>query len=405
MAEHVHTSMPSPKIAPSVGILLSGREQFSPYYGGALARWTFEIYNRLTKTVDAVVFGYPTTPDHVYPLTHETSNWWRYCDWVARIPRVRRYEDRMWLRALFDRLRRRDVLHIHNRPQWVSILRELGYEGSIILHLQNDHLGHWSGAMLDQLAPHLQFVVVCSSYLRDTFAPRSPAIAAKTRVVFNGVNTQLFFPQEESRRPATVFFVGRFDPEKGILELVQAFAHVIRAYPEARIAIGGSTGFGRHEPTPYVRQVQETAAAMAGNGRIEFLGYLHHDLDLPSWFQKATIFASPSIFQEPFGLVNAEALACATPVVGSNRGGIPEVLGDTGLLVDPENIEQFAGAISELLGDADRRARLGKAGYERCRKLFDWDVLAPQWEALLTEAAASCGCPGAELHSANYNLS
>jgi glycosyltransferase involved in cell wall biosynthesis len=127
---------------------------------------------------------------------------------------------------------------------------------------------------------------------------------------------------------------------------------------------------------------------------VQFAGYLHHDRDLPAWFQRATFFTSPSIFQEPFGLVNAEAMACATPVIGSRRGGIPEVLGDTGLLIDPEDIEGFADAMCMLLGNAEYTSKLGRAAYQRCRERFDWQVVAQQWNSLLQNG----GRAGAELN-------
>jgi spore coat protein SA len=373
----------------SVAVLLSGREKFSAYYGGALARWTYEVYSRLTQQLDAVVLGYPTTTADLYPLPHRSSQAWRWCNLIGRIPRARRYEDQLWLRALLGQLHRFDAVHIHNRPQWVSWLRGMGYRGLIVLHLQNNHLGHWSSAMLDALAPQLDLLAVCSSFLRNTFAPRSSALAAKTEVVFNGVNTTLFHPQEPIREPETIFFVGRFDREKGVLQLVQAYARVIREHPQAQLVIGGTTGFGVHEETAYVREVRGAAAALAREkgAKITFTGYLHHDHDLPAWFQRATIFASPSLFQEPFGLVNAEAMACATPVVGSNRGGIPEVLGPTGCLIDPENIDQFAEALCSLLGDRGQRAQLGRAAYLRCLEKFDWNVIAGRWANLIADIA------------------
>jgi spore coat protein SA len=370
-----------------VGLLLSGREQFSPYFGGALARWTYEVYSRLQEQVEVAVFGFPTGTQDLYPLRHETSGIWRACTVVSRIPRVRRYEEKLWLRALFRRLSRFDVLHIHNRPQWVAPLRTMGYKGSILLHLQNDHLGHWTAPMLDALAPKLNVLVVCSNYLRNTCASKSSQLAAKTRVVFNGADTELFCPREEIRQPKTILFAGRFDAEKGVLQLLQAYARVLQSHPEARLVVGGGTGFGIHKETAYVRSVRELAHGIeqAGNPAIHFTGYLDHDRDLPSWFQKATVLASPSLFQEPFGLVNAEAMACATPVVGSNRGGIPEVLGDTGRLVNPENTEDFAAAISELLSSPDLCRQLGRAACERCRKMFDWSVIAETWALLLEQ--------------------
>jgi spore coat protein SA len=372
---------------PSVAVLLSSREKFSAYYGGALARWTYEVYSRLTKKIDVTVFGFPTRNEDVYPLSHQSSGIWRACEFARRIPVARRYEEQLWLRALMRRLRAFEVLHIHNRPQWVAILRHLGYEGAILLHLQNDHLGHWTQPMLNDLAPRLDRVVVCSSFLRDRFALKSSALAAKTQVVFNGVNRELFFPREEIREPKTIFFVGRLDAEKGVLQLIQAYARTLPAHPDAILVIGGATGFGTHKETPYVRQVHELANAVTRdcNGKIQFTGYIDHDRDLPSWFQRATIFASPSLFQEPFGLVNAEAMACATPVVGANRGGIPEVLGHAGRLVDPEDTPNLAATLSALLAQPADRTQLGNAAYERCRKMFDWRLIADSWAALLED--------------------
>jgi spore coat protein SA len=153
------------------------------------------------------------------------------------------------------------------------------------------------------------------------------------------------------------------------------------------LVIGGTTGFGVHQETDYVRKVREFAESLVRdqNARIIFPGYIHHDKDLPGWFQRATVFASPSLFQEPFGLVNAEAMACATPVVGSNRGGIPEVVGNTGALLNPENTEEFAEALSSLLERPDYRASLGRDAYLRCRSMFDWDVIAAHWASILFE--------------------
>jgi spore coat protein SA len=371
----------------TVAVLLCGREKFSTYFGGALARWTYEVYSRLKSTVDVTVFGFPTATQDLYSLPHVTHSAWRACDLISKVPRIRRYEDRLWLRALFPRLRTFEFIHIHNRPQWARILRDLGYENRIILHLQNDHLGHWTSEMLDELDTQLNAIVTCSDYLRNTFTPKSKALANKTTVIFNGVNTELFHPRENLRESQTICFVGRFHPEKGILQLVQAYARVLRNCAEAKLVIGGTTGFGTHTPDPYVREVEAVARSIqqADSGKIQFTGYLHHERDLPGWFQRATLFASPSIFQEPFGLVNAEAMACATPVVGARRGGIPEVLGDSGVLVNPEDIQELAEALSTLLGEPAYAAQLGSAACQRAQQMFDWSVVAQRWSAFLTQ--------------------
>jgi glycosyltransferase involved in cell wall biosynthesis len=372
----------------SVAVLLSSREQFSAYYGGALARWTYEVYRRLQNELAVQVFGFPTAAKDLYPsVQHRTSPIYRVCKVMSEVPFVRRYEEEVWLRALLRQMRQFDVVHIHNRAQWVPVLRRLGYRGKVVLHLQNDHLGHWSAANLDALAPQLDRLAVCSSYLAQTFAPKSVHLARKTKVIYNGVDTERFVPREELRERQTIFFVGRFDREKGVLQLVRAFERVLDTHRDASLLIAGTTGFGTHQETPYVREVREKAERLikTKGANIRFLGYIHHDRELPQLFQRATIFVCPSIFQEPFGLVNAEAMACATPVAGARRGGIPEVLGGAGRVVEPENIGDLAAAITDLLTDDRGRKELGLAALRRCREMFDWNVIAKSWASFLEE--------------------
>jgi glycosyltransferase involved in cell wall biosynthesis len=169
---------------------------------------------------------------------------------------------------------------------------------------------------------------------------------------------------------------------------------VLKDHPEAKLVIGGTTGFGTHKETPYVRSVRRAAFELQAvhPGCVSFPGYIHHDKELPGYFQRATIFTSPSLFQEPFGMVNAEAMACGTPVVGSGRGGIPEVLGAAGVLIDPESSIEYALALSGLLGWPERCAQLGRASVDRVRALFDWGVIAEEWAKFLQAArSASVG--------------
>jgi spore coat protein SA len=186
-------------------------------------------------------------------------------------------------------------------------------------------------------------------------------------------------------------FVGRFDPQKGVLHLVRAYARVLENHPDAVLLIAGTTGFGTHRETEYVREVHELADSLirSKHARIRFVGYVHHDRQLPGLFQRASVFACPSIFQEPFGLVNAEAMACGTPVVGANRGGIPEVIGDAGLSVDPEDTEALANALSMLLSRPDYQEKLRQAALDRCLQMFDWGVIAKEWASFLEEAGSS----------------
>jgi starch synthase len=100
----------------------------------------------------------------------------------------------------------------------------------------------------------------------------------------------------------------------------------------------------------------------------------------------ATVFACPSIY-EPLGIVNLEAMACGTAVVGSRTGGIPEVVadGETGLLVPPGDPEALAAALNTVLRDPDRAQAMGQAGRKRAVAEFGWPAIAAQTADLYAE--------------------
>jgi starch synthase len=100
------------------------------------------------------------------------------------------------------------------------------------------------------------------------------------------------------------------------------------------------------------------------------------------------VFAIPSIY-EPLGIVNLEAMACGTAVVGSRTGGIPEVVddGETGLLVPAGEPEPLAAALNTLLSDPARAAAMGQAGRKRAVAEFGWPAIAAQTADLYAELA------------------
>lgn len=368
-----------------IGVLLSGGEPFSPYYGGAIARWAYEIYRRFPSSARATVFGAPTPDRDRYALPHASGSAWLLSRMLAKVPVLRRFEERAWLLGNRKELLLQDFLQVTNRPQWISILRDMGYTGPIALHLFNNHLGHWTAEMLDRLASQTDVVAVLTPFLGRTFEGRSKRIAAKTRIVPMGVDTTLFYPREENRERDSILFAGRFHEEKGVLPLVKAYGRVLESIPSAKLWIAGSTWFGNQTETPYIKEVRNIAKPLLERspGSIRFLGYLHHDNELPAFFQQASVFACPSLFEEPFGMVNVEAMACATPVVGSNHGGIPDVLADTGVLVRPGDDRDLGQALIDILRDDPRRAELGRKALIRARSLFDWDKVSADWLSCL----------------------
>ncbi|HET7762956.1 MAG TPA: glycosyltransferase, partial [Phycicoccus sp.] len=108
--------------------------------------------------------------------------------------------------------------------------------------------------------------------------------------------------------------------------------------------------------------------------------------ELADWYRAADLVAVPS-HSESFGLVAVEALACGTPVVASNVGGLPTAVGDAGVLVDGHDTADWATAIGSVALDPERRAGLSRRAAEHASH-FGWARTAARLEEVYTEALA-----------------
>jgi glycosyltransferase involved in cell wall biosynthesis len=156
-----------------------------------------------------------------------------------------------------------------------------------------------------------------------------------------------------------VLWVGTEEPRKNVRRLVQAFE---RLGPSGvALVLVGPTGWG------------ESVDDLLGRVEVHRLGFLP-EAALRSLYRGASVFCYPSL-SEGFGLPVLEAMYQGTPVVTSSDTATAEVAGDTGLLVDPESVDQIADALGHLLGDEGAAAELGRRGAERAAS-YSWDRTA-----------------------------
>ena len=106
---------------------------------------------------------------------------------------------------------------------------------------------------------------------------------------------------------------------------------------------------------------------------LKYLGYVQTS-DLPMLYNGSVLLTLPALY-EGFGLPPLEAMACGVPVVVSNISSLPEVVGEAGVLVDPNSIESIAEGILKVLSDKQLQLELGNRGIERA-KLFSWQTTA-----------------------------
>ena len=134
-------------------------------------------------------------------------------------------------------------------------------------------------------------------------------------------------------------------------------AAIVSKNPNApKLVMAGGTTAGA---TAWLRQIAQAPLA----GRVEYLGYVSAERR-EELFRGARALVMPS-FEEGFGLPALDAMAAGVPVVASNRGALPEVLGDTGLLVDPNDAAGIAHALERMVSDTALRANLSRRGADR----------------------------------------
>lgn len=175
-----------------------------------------------------------------------------------------------------------------------------------------------------------------------------------------------------------VLALGGAAPRKNVPAAVRAFAGVAAANPSLRLVILGMS-------RPTARDELLTMGTELGVAdRLVIPGFVS-EADLAAWYRHALCLCYLSLY-EGFGLPLLEAMSCGVPVVASARSSIPEVVGDSGLLVDPDDVVAVAGALDRLLRDYEFRRELGLKAQSHA-SLFSWQRTAEATIAMLTRAA------------------
>ncbi len=168
--------------------------------------------------------------------------------------------------------------------------------------------------------------------------------------------------------PGYLLFVGTWEPRKNLPGLLQALALLHAGGDNCRLVIVGRPGWLYAEIFALVEQLGLAPW-------VHFLADVSLS-DLIALYNGAALLALPS-FYEGFGLPALEALQCGTPTVVADRASLPEVVGQAGLLIDPESPETLAAACRRLLHDEELRARLREEGFRQAAR-FTWEATARQ---------------------------
>lgn len=191
-------------------------------------------------------------------------------------------------------------------------------------------------------------------------------------------------PSFSQRRDGQVVIgtVARLSPEKGVTYLLDAFATLRRK-------LGGRVVLCIAGDGPERSRLEAQIVRLGLSGAVEMFGWVEHAA-LPEFLRGLDIFAVPSTW-EGFGVAAAEASACALPIVSTDVHGLPDVVRHnvTGLLVPPKDANAMAAALESLVGDPERRRKLGAAGRAYVAEHYAWRMNVAQMETIYRDLLAA----------------
>lgn len=186
-------------------------------------------------------------------------------------------------------------------------------------------------------------------------------------VVYNGIDRSIFKPVKVKKNKKDILFVGNIeDGKKGFIYLLKALT-VMKSDVRLVIVDGGA---------PHRKVTNRVIDILGIRDKIYFAGTASHD-ELVTFYSQSAAAIVPSVY-EGFGFPAGEAMACGVPVISSDGGALPEVVGDAGIVVPARDHIALADAIDTLLNDPELQKKYSRAGMERVEKLFTWEGAVKQ---------------------------
>jgi D-inositol-3-phosphate glycosyltransferase len=227
---------------------------------------------------------------------------------------------------------------------------------------------------------------------------------AKVTVVGCGFDTCELWPLDKPLARVALGFnpsekivlqLGRMVPRKGVDNAIRGFARLVHTHGVAArlVIVGGESEVPDPLITPEIGRLRAIAAEEEVAHRVLFIGRRGREL-LRYFYSAADVFVTTPIY-EPFGITPLEAMACATPVVGSRVGGIQYTVrdGETGYLVPAQDPEALAERLAQLYGRPGLREEFGQNAAERVHSLFTWEKVGEALDEVYRNVAAGAPLP------------
>ncbi|WP_250462773.1 glycosyltransferase family 4 protein [Microbulbifer litoralis] len=219
-----------------------------------------------------------------------------------------------------------------------------------------------------KVARRLRHIVTVSRQSERDIIEQFGVAPEQIELVYNGIDTEIFQPQPHiERRPLRIMTTASADqPLKGLRFLLHALAELREQHPHLELLVVGQLREGG-ATEQLLRQLQL-------QGAVRFVSGVSNR-EMAEYYASAAVVVCPSLY-EGFGLPAGEAMACGVPVISSDGGALPEVVGDAGVVVPAGNSGALAHALAELLADEPRCTALGEKGRARIERHFSWRLAA-----------------------------
>ncbi len=291
--------------------------------------------------------------------------------------------------VLADELQRRGIAHLHNHfgdsscsvALLTSTLSGISYsftEHGPAIFFEGKH---WH---LDEKIARAQFVIAISHFCRSQLMLFSAAEHwSKIAIVHCGVHPGRYKVGATSKTTKKVLFVGRLEPVKGVLVLLEAIARLKQRHPDMQLTVVGD-GSSRGA-------IEAEAQRLGLTGMVEFVGYKTQG-EVADLLARTDMLVLPS-FAEGVPVVLMEAMASGKPVIASRVAGVQELVVDgvAGFTVPPGDRISLAERIERLFADTVARERMGQAGRQMVEQSFNVDVEARSLAQLFAGAQQGVG--------------
>lgn len=279
-----------------------------------------------------------------------------------------------------------DIIHLNGIGPSALICHGIGNSGGapflVSLHQElSETQRRDRRSLLNQLLNRAHWVHAVSPTVLEQARDLNGSLRTRSSVIYNFVKEPSLEPAPLPQDPIVLLCLGRVISQKGFDVALEAFASIANRYGNVKLVIAGD---GEDKP-----KLEKLADILGISARVEFTGWVSPN-DVPGLINRSTIVVMPSR-KEGFGVVAAEAAMMARPVVGSDCGGLRDVIQDrtNGLLVEKENPLALAGALSMLLEDPDGAREMGLAGRERAIRDFDLKTCIGKHERLYRSLAGT----------------